>query len=65
MNLCMSIGSYDMARWGFDMIHREEYERVCNENRELKKQIEQLENLLGGTRDTERTKTISSEHSQD
>ncbi len=54
-----------MARWGFDMIHREEYERVCNENRELKKQIEQLENLLGGTRDTERTKTISSEHSQD
>ena len=48
-----------MARWGFDMIERKEYERVCEENRELRRRVAQLENLLGGTNDTGRTKTVN------
>ena len=59
MSLCMSIGTYEMARWGFDMIERKEYERVCEENRELRRRVAQLENLLGGTNDTGRTKTVN------
>jgi len=35
----MSIRTYEMARWGFDMIERKEYERVCEENRELKVEL--------------------------
>ena len=43
------------------MIHRDEYERVCKENRELKEKIEQLLNRLGDTRDNydpKRTQTV-------
>jgi hypothetical protein len=60
-NLCMNIGTYDVAKWNFDMIHRDEYERVCKENRELKEKIEQLLNRLGDTRDNydpKRTQTV-------
>ena len=28
-----------MAKWNFDMIHREEYKRVCDENKRLKEEL--------------------------
>jgi|TARA_R110000822_G_scaffold27829_1_gene82772 cell division septum initiation protein DivIVA len=44
-----------MTKWSFDMIARQEYERVCEENRELKKKVEQLQKMLGENIDTART----------
>ena len=38
-SLCLSIGAYDMTKWNFDMINREEYKRVCDENKRLKEEL--------------------------
>ena len=31
-----------MTKWSFEMIDRDEYERVCEENRELKAELRNL-----------------------
>lgn len=36
------MGQIHMTKWSFEMIHRDEYERVCEENRELKAELRNL-----------------------
>jgi len=35
-----------MTKWSFEMINRDEYERVCKENRELKAELLNLIKLI-------------------
>ena len=35
-----------MTKWSFEMIDRDEYERVCKENRELKADLRNLINRI-------------------
>ena len=35
-----------MTKWSFEMINRDEYERVCKENRELKADLRNLINRI-------------------
>jgi hypothetical protein len=35
-----------MTKWSFNMINRHEYERVCAENRELRRELEQMTQQL-------------------
>ena len=36
------MGQIHMTKWSFEMIDRDEYERVCEENRELKAELRNL-----------------------
>lgn len=46
-----------MTKWDFNMIDREEYARVCAENRRLKEELEVYRRGEGidGTREVEKT----------
>ena len=41
-----------MTKWEFSMINRDEYERVCKENRELKADLRYLINRINKIGDT-------------
>ena len=45
-----------MASWNFIMIQREEYERVCKENRELKEELATYKK--GGVRDRDKVDNV-------
>ena len=41
-----------MTKWSFNMINRDEYERVCKENRELKADLRNLINRINKVGET-------------
>ena len=41
-----------MTKWSFEMIDRDEYERVCKENRELKADLRNLINRINKVGET-------------
>jgi hypothetical protein len=46
------MGQGDMTKWEFSMINRDEYERVCKENRELKADLRNLINRINKVGET-------------